>query len=116
MADPRYMWIWLRANAFPLYNSSLYFRAVIEFEHMFGRKPFPGMRCSEFKDLDEQIAEIADSAVIHWGEGRRNPATIACMFAMLEERLLGAHPVPRQNSWLVDEILVKKNPEQTARG
>jgi len=104
IADKRYMWIWLRANAFPFYDSSLYFRAVIEFEHMFGRRPFDGVSEEGFKRAEDELRKAFDSTVVHWGEGRRNPATLACIFAKIEGILTGVHPEPRSSSWLTQTI------------
>jgi len=98
------MWIWLRANAFPFYDSSLYFRAVIEFEHMFGRRPFDGVSEEGFKRAEDELRKAFDSTVVHWGEGRRNPATLACIFAKIEGILTGVHPEPRSSSWLTQTI------------
>lgn len=100
IADSRYMWIWLRANAFPFYDSSLYFRAAIEFEQMFGRRPFAGMDENQIRIAREEVLKIIDSTIVHWGEGRRNPSTLACIFAKTEEILTGLHPEPQTNSWL----------------
>lgn len=94
------MWIWLRANAFPFYDSSLYFRAAIEFEQMFGRRPFAGMDENQIRIAREEVLKIIDSTIVHWGEGRRNPSTLACIFAKTEEILTGLHPEPQTNSWL----------------
>ena len=106
VADSRFMWIWLRANAFPFYDSSLYFRAIIEFEHMFGRKPFVGMTDQDIQQADVFIKDAIRSTIIHWGEGRRNPATLACIFATVEEKVLGVLPVPRNSSWLEEAALL----------
>ncbi len=108
IADERYIWIWLRANAFPFYDSSLYFRAVIEFEHMFGRPPFEGMSEDQLRAARDEVMKIIDSTIVHWGEGRRNPSTLACIFAKTEEALTGVHPEPRRGSWLEQAIFAPK--------
>lgn len=110
IADKRYMWIWLRANAFPFYDSSLYFRAVIEFEHMFGRRPFKGLNEEQIRKAQKEITEILDSTIIHWSEGRRNPSTLACIFAKIEETLIGLHPEPQSSSWLTQAIFAPEKP------
>src|SRR5262249_14409457 len=40
VADPSFMWVWLRAHAFPTYDSYWIVRGFAEFEKLFGRKPF----------------------------------------------------------------------------
>ena len=109
IADPRYMWIWLRANAFPFYDSSLYYRAVIEFEHMFGRRPFEGLTEDQLRSAREEVKRIIGSTIVHWGEGRRNPVTLACIFARTEEVLTGVHPQATSGSWLERAIFAPRN-------
>ncbi|MDK3157118.1 HNH endonuclease signature motif containing protein [Kamptonema cortianum] len=104
IGEKRYMWIWLRSNAFPFYNFSLYYRAIVEFEHMFGRRPFEGMGEDAISKARDEVIKIFDSTIVHWGEGRRNPSTLACIFAKIEESLTGLHPTPRSKSWLEDVI------------
>lgn len=89
--DSRFMWIWIKSTCVPFYQTFLIARGIEEFIRMFGRLPFAGMSpeklsSSEFaKVLDEEVKET----IVHYGEGRRNPATLACIYARVEERIAG---------------------------
>jgi len=95
VADPRFMWIWLRATSVPLYDTFWTERGFEEFERMFGRKPFVNSAFDELTEgelrilLREQIKRTA----IHLGEGRPNPSTMACVIALIEERVTGQLPI-----------------------
>lgn len=99
--DPRFMWIWLRATCVPFYDSYWTIRGNFEFEQMFGRLPFSEIELSESqKQLAEKFfEEEIRNATIHFGEGRMNPSTIACIFARVEERLTGKLPELRRGEW-----------------
>jgi hypothetical protein len=57
---------------------------------MFGRKPFEGLDAKVIESEARPHFKAAfQRATIHFGEGRMNPATIACIFAMVEEQLTG---------------------------
>ncbi|AXB43979.1 HNH endonuclease [Amycolatopsis albispora] len=112
-AEPEYMWRWLRATCVPLYDTYWTIRGTAEFEVMFGRKPLEcllaaGIAVDELTDgfravLKDEFAR----AVIHFGEGRLNPSTIACIMAEAERKLAHHHgvtlpdePVTRANQWM----------------
>ena len=101
VADPRFMWIWLRATWVPFYDTYWTIRGSFEFEQMFGHLPFSSLRLSESqKQLAEKIIrEEMKNATIHFGEGRMNSSTIACIFARVEERLTGELPELRRVEW-----------------
>jgi|GEM_PF-1418063 len=100
ISDPRYMWIWLRANASGMYDSAHLARATFEFYVMFGRKPFEGMVPEGLEKAMDRVMEIFRSTVVHYGESYRNPVTEACIFARVEELVTGVHPEPQEGSWL----------------
>lgn len=101
VVDPRFMWIWLRATCVPFYDSYWTIRGSFEFEQMFGRLPFTEIKLNELqKQLIKKILEEEiENATIHFGEGRMNPSTIACIFARVEERLTGKLPELRRVEW-----------------
>ena len=92
--DPSYMWIWLRAHAQPFYDSYWMTRATEEFQKLFSRRPGKMLLDhAQRNGLDENAAvtryEEALSgmhrhAVFHWGQGRINPSTFACMLQIAE--------------------------------
>lgn len=91
VADPRFMWVWLRATCVGFYDTYWTERGCREFEVMFGRKPFTG---PEFEGIDQEQAlailkEELKKVAHHFGEPNMNPATIASVFALVEERLTG---------------------------
>lgn len=100
VADPRLMWIWLRTNCVPFYDMYWTTRGIQEFEKMFGRKPFVS---AEFTDLAEERAqellrEEMHKATVHFGDGLMNPSTIACIFALIEQRITGQLPARASHS------------------
>lgn len=99
--DPSFIWIWLRATCVPFYNTYWTIRGVFEFEQMFGRIPFAGINLNDQQvDRAKEILRTEmKNAIVHFGEGRMNPATIACMFAAVEIRLTGKPPKLSQPEW-----------------
>ena len=96
--DLRLMWIWIKSTCVPQYGTFLVSRGIQEFHRMFGKYPFSSLSVDEIKSsaftqiLDEEIKQT----VIHWGQGRRNPSTLACIYARTEERFTNRtlSPVP----------------------
>ena len=92
--DPSYMWIWLRAHAQPLYDSYWMTRATEEFQKLFSRRPGKMLLDhAQLNGLDENAAVtryqealsgMHRHAVFHWGQGRINPSTFACMLHIAE--------------------------------
>lgn len=97
--DPRFMWLWLRTTCVPFYDLYWTARGVHEFEKMFGRKPFssPDFNSQNLKKAKRLMRIEMRKTTIHFGEGRLNPSTIACIFALIEEKLIG-HP-PTKSSF-----------------
>lgn len=64
-------------------------------------------------ELDETQFELAkkflfeemQNATIHFGEGRMNPSTIACILTRVEERLTGKVPELPDVKWGYDYVL-----------
>ena len=56
---------------------------------MFGREPFTSLDFDAVskKEALELLREEMKKAIIHFGEGRMNPSTIASIFALIEERI-----------------------------
>lgn len=98
--DSRFMWIWLRATCMSFYDLYWTARGAEEFEEMFGRPPFSGPDFSTglVSQAQELLGTEISRAVIHWGEGRLNPSTIASIFALVEERLAGLRIAPPSSS------------------
>ncbi|WP_186763171.1 HNH endonuclease [Lentzea tibetensis] len=103
-ANPRYMWVWLRATCLPFNDMYWTNRGQEEFETMFGRTPLDwadaldldaGALQAEFNTL---LRTEFSRAVIHFGEGRMNPSTIACVLAEVELQLAAQHDVAITNS------------------
>jgi hypothetical protein len=95
--DPRYMWRWLRATNVPLYETYWTIRGFEEFEVMFGRRPLEFILKAGVDghaltaDFKESLDGEFEKAVIHFGEGRLNPSTIACVIAEAEKKLADRH-------------------------
>ena len=88
VSDPTFIWVWLRRYAVPLYDTDWIIRGYNEFEKIFGRRPFG--------DLSEDVPQTTilaalkkyrEQAIIHFGEGRPNPSTVAWLFSQIEQEL-----------------------------
>lgn len=84
------MWRWLRATCVPFYDTYWTFRGMQEFETLFGRRPLSGLGTDEgHNSLGDEFSELLAAelrrVVIHFGEGRLNPSTIACVMAEVEQ-------------------------------
>lgn len=95
------LWIWLHATCVPFYDTYWSIRGSFEFEQMFGRRPLTGIDLSEaqLQLAEELLQEEMQNTTIHFGEGRMNPSTIACVFAKVEERLTGKLPTLASVEW-----------------
>lgn len=91
VADPEFMWVWLRAHAVPHYGTYWQLRGNREYELIFHRKPFDGY--SKLDDIQERLNSAARKLLgrtrTHWGQGKLNPATIAWLIYSVEEELKG---------------------------
>lgn len=84
------MWIWLRKNHRPFYDTYWTHRGLEEYEKLFDRKLFEGV------DPEAGSAELAQTvlkeemarATIHYGQAHLNPVTMACVMREAELRLL----------------------------
>ncbi len=88
--DPRFMWIWLRAHSSNFYDTFWTLRGMEEFEKMFGRKPFADFDDTQISKEEIELAmrSAMNSASSHFGEGRMNPSTIACVLHQVEQQLM----------------------------
>lgn len=77
VADPDFMWVWLRAHAVPLYGTYWQQRGYREYEFIFGEKPFTGL--NHTKELMQKVSttleKIFPKTSTHWGQGKINPST-----------------------------------------
>ena len=103
--DPNFMWLWIKktpvamAKNYPfaagMYDSYWIVRGFQEYEQMFGRSPLSTIVCENAEKADQALQmfrklldEEFKKAKIHWGEGRLNPSTIACILAAAEVQFL----------------------------
>ncbi|MCP2331785.1 hypothetical protein [Actinoalloteichus caeruleus] len=82
------------------YDTYWTYRAYEEFETMFGRKPFSwvvGTSTLDEEELHDQYRTLFrseyDRVVTHFGQGRLNPATLACLIAEIERAIASQHGV-----------------------
>jgi hypothetical protein len=61
-----------------------------EFEKMFKHKPFSDLDPEKISqdEIKAAMSEAIQSATFHFGEGRMNPSTIACVLRQVEEHFL----------------------------
>jgi len=93
--NPQYMWIWLKASYGSFYDTYWTQRGLEEFERMFQRKPFSNLneKQVDLNEINELLGREIEKTTIHFGEGRLNPSTIACVIAELEKKLTSMYEV-----------------------
>ncbi len=97
--DPQYMWRWLRATGVSSPDTYWTMRGWEEFEVIFGRKPLEIFREAgvDHHSLKAECRALAADefakTVVHFGEGRLNPSTIACVIAEIEKKLADRHGI-----------------------
>ena len=86
VADPEFMWIWLRAHAAIFYGQYWYDRGIREYEFVYGTKPFAEIKKVEslLPRLRKTIERYLKQTSTHWGQGKINPATIAWLLRQAE--------------------------------
>lgn len=79
VADPDFMWIWLRAHAVPVYGSYWQARGLKEYEFIFGEKLQSKILNPDkfIEQLPSILKELFPKTSTHWGQGKINPATWA---------------------------------------
>ena len=96
--DPGYMWLWLRADNVPFYDTYWTNRGLREFEKMFGRKAFSDLKSQNAEPamIAELMQESMEKATFHFGQAHLNPATVACVIADVEDalRCMETPPLP----------------------
>lgn len=90
VADPEFMWFWIRRTCVPFYDTYWYVRGYREFERLFERKPFAELDENQLRglDIEELVFSELENSTIHFGEVRRNAATLAWVFYRVEKRIL----------------------------
>ena len=87
--DPSFMWFWLRAYAVTCYDTDWIDRGFEEFEKLFKRKPLadvdPNFPLEKFREL---LKKYIQKTVVHFGEGRPNPSTVAWLLAQVERQVV----------------------------
>lgn len=86
VADPDFMWKWLRAHAVSYYGTYWYERGLREYEFIFKRRPLEGCEEDEslLPKLRAAVAQYITNTSTHWGQGKLNPATIAWLLWRVE--------------------------------
>lgn len=87
-----------------LYDTYWTIRGLEEFQAMFGRQPLDW--ASSIIGTDSELAQEftlemqneLGRVVRHFGEGRLNPSTIACILAEIEKTLASRHGVTLEES------------------
>jgi len=90
VADPRFMWTWLRAHGTALYGTYWIDRGYHEFEFIFKRKPFSSLTDAE-KDtaaVYELLGPHMKKCSWHFGDPRFNPSTIAWVLLQVENEII----------------------------
>jgi hypothetical protein len=82
--DPSFMWFWLRSRAVPFYDTEWIISGLEEYQRLFGKRPFTGSNSLDVSKLKSAIRDFRRQAIIHFGEGRPNPSTLAWVIAKVE--------------------------------
>jgi hypothetical protein len=86
VSDPSSMWLWLRSRAVSLYGTEWIMRDLEEFERSYGRKPFKNLEQNLIQEnIISLIRKFKSKTIIHFGEGKQNPSTVAWIFAQIEK-------------------------------
>jgi len=83
--DPSFMWFWLRSRAVPFYDTEWIVSGFEEYQRLFGKRPFSGSNSLDLSKLEHMIKKFRRQAIIHFGEGRPNPSTLAWVLAKMED-------------------------------
>jgi HNH endonuclease len=88
VADPDFMWLWLRAHAVPFYGTYWQERGFKEYELIFGEKPFLGLTHSDelMQSATKILKELFPKTSRHWGQGKLNPSTVAWVLRQVDQR------------------------------
>jgi len=81
IADPKFMWIWIRAYAPPFPGTYWLMRAIDEHEKMFGYKfgsKIEALDPPPQTDVPEKLKELKNNVIRHYGEKRLSISTLAC--------------------------------------
>lgn len=89
VADPQFMWIWLRAHAASFYGTYWINRGLHEYQFIYGTKPFATV--DNLEQLLPQVHAVVKKHIqqtsTHWGQGKPNPATIAWLLRQVEQSI-----------------------------
>ena len=85
VADPSFMWLWLRRYAVTFYDTAWISRGYEEFEKIFKRKPHPGLDQLPPSKVREALTKRYNMIITHFGEGKPNPSTVAWVLAEIEK-------------------------------
>ena len=86
VADPEFMWVWLRAHAVSFYSTYWQERGIWEYEFIFGEKPFAGLPHTD-ELMQRVIATLRDLIACtstHWSQGKINPSTWAWVLRQVD--------------------------------
>ncbi|MDD4963249.1 MAG: HNH endonuclease [Gallionella sp.] len=89
VTDSKFMWLWLRAHATPFYDTYWTERGLKEFEVIFKRKPFSALAndAQSKERIESAMWKYMQETIVHFGEGRLNPSTIAWVMRKVEDEL-----------------------------
>ncbi|MBL4761873.1 MAG: HNH endonuclease [Gammaproteobacteria bacterium] len=88
VADPDFMWAWLRAHAVPFYGTYWQERGLKEYELIYGEKPFSGLVHTDelIQELTEMLGNVLSKTSTHWGQGKINPSTWAWVCRQVDQK------------------------------
>jgi HNH endonuclease len=98
VAEPEFMWMWLRAHAASVYGTYWYNRGLNEYKFLFGTEPFVDVNHAALllPELRIAIERYVRQTSTHWGQGKLNPATIAWLLRqVVREARHEAEPIVR---------------------
>ena len=85
VSDPSSMWFWLRSRAVSIYDTEWIMRGLEEFERLYGRKPIWNLEQTLIQEnIVSLVRKFKSKTIIHFGEGKQNPSTVAWIFAQIE--------------------------------
>lgn len=92
--DPSFMWFWLRSHAVPLYDAEWIISGLEEYQRLFGKRTFSSLKSLDISQLKRMVEKFRRQAIIHFGEGRPNPSTLAWVIAKMEDEAVAHSASP----------------------
>jgi hypothetical protein len=89
VADPDFMWDWLRAHAVSFYGTYWQARGFREYELVYGEKPFSGLDWTDemIEEVKGMVKALMPCTSRHWGQGKINPSSVVWVLRQVDQKV-----------------------------